>query len=117
MLTTYLIGFTILGGLLALFIIAGWSSYNEGKLPEKPTLFRWFIAGILSAGLASYAWLFGAGGDPSKLMENVGSALEVNKIMDNLSSPAGAIVINSTEPVETKEKEIQNELVIGMPKF
>ena len=117
MLTTYLIGFTILGGLLALFIIAGWSSYNEGKLPEKPTLFRWFIAGILSAGLASYAWLFGAGGDPSKLMENVGTALEVNKIMDNLSSPAGAIVINPTEPIEEKEKEIQNELVIGMPKF
>jgi len=116
MLTTYLIAFTILGGLLALFIIAGWSSYNEGKLPEKPTLFRWFIAGVLSAGLASYTWLFGAGGDPSKLMENVGSALEVNKIMDNLSSPAGAIVINSTE-TEEKEKEPLNELVIGMPKF
>ena len=121
-----------------MFAIAGWNSYNEGKLPETQTLFRWFLAGITAAGISSYVWLFGTGGDPLKLMEKVSQALEVKEMMDTLktpiggglaavseatstatastvstaSSPATAVAISTASPPEKK-----SELSIGMPTF
>lgn len=105
----YLIVMTAIGGFLALFSAAGWSSYKEKKLPATPTLFRWFVAGILTAGLGSYAWLFGAGGDPSALLGHVGEALEVKEVVETLTSAVGS---TAKEAVETA-----SELTVGMPSF
>jgi len=82
----YLIVFTLLGGLLSVFGVAGWSSFNTKTLPDISILFRWFIGGLLTSGLGSYAWLYGAGGDPGKLMESVGDALEVKEVMETLKT-------------------------------
>ena len=111
----YFIGFTILGGIIAIFVVAGWNSYNEGKLPEVQTMFRWFLAGITAAGISSYVWLFGTGGDPSKLFNKVSQALEVNEIIDSLKAPAGgASVIAEVKEIPV-EKPI--EMTVGMPTF
>jgi hypothetical protein len=89
MATLYLIVSIILGGCLALFGAAGWSSYKDKKLPNTPDLFRWFVAGSLSSGLAAYAWMFGAGGDPSALLEKLGDTLEMKEIAETLTSAVG----------------------------
>jgi len=104
--TVYLIVLTALGGLLTLFAVAGWSSYKDGKLPETSMLFRWFAAGILTTGLSAYAWLFGAGGDPTKILEQVGESLEVKEIMEGLTSAAGNI-----------KPDGGGEMTVGMPNF
>ena len=106
-LSVYFIIFTIVGGLLALFGVAGWSSYNSKKLPELAILFRSFLAGIFGSGLAAYAWLFGFNGDPSKLIEQVSDALEVKETLETLTQAAGA-----TESASTGE-----EMKVGMPNF
>ena len=115
MLTVYLIAFTILGGLLATFAVAGWNSYNEGKLPETHTLFRWFLAGITASGLSAYVWLFGAGGNPEKMLESVTQALEMNEIVEKLQNSVGG----SSEPEVPKPviKEKTTEITVGMPNF
>jgi len=117
MLTVYLIAFTILGGLLASFAIAGWSSYSEGKLPATPTIFRWFLAGITASGLSAYVWLFGAGGDPEKMIQSVSQALEVNEIIEKLSG--GSVEPDTKTQVKEKEKEKEKptEITVGMPNF
>ena len=118
MLTVYLIAFTVIGGLLASFAVAGWSSYNEGKLPATPTIFRWFLAGITASGISAYVWLFGAGGDPSKLIETVTNAFEVNEILSG-----GAVSAVSSVLTAQPEQEIQKlvekptEITVGMPNF
>lgn len=113
MLSLYFIAFTLLGGIFTLFVIAGWNSYKEGKLPGKTTLFRWFLAGLTASGLSSYMWLFGAGGDPASIIEKVGEALEVKEIMEKLTLPVGGAVVVPEPPVLEKPAEI----TIGMPKF
>lgn len=118
--TAYFIGFTILGGLIAVFAISGWNSYSEGKLPETPILFRWFLAGLTAAGLSAYAWLFGAGGDPAKMMESVSQAFEVKQIMEKLSNPVGGAVEPEPEvkaPTKEKEREKETLISVGMPNF
>jgi hypothetical protein len=107
--TLYLIVMTAIGGLITLFGAAGWGSYSEKKLPATPVLFRWFVTGTLGAGLGAYAWLYGAGGDPSKLLESVGEALEVKSVMEGLTS-----AVASTTGVA---KEAASELTVGMPTF
>ena len=107
--TMYLIVMTALGGLLSLFAAAGWSSYKDNKLPAISVLFRWFVTGILTSGLSGYAWLFGAGGDPSKLIEQIGSALEVNEVMEGLKSAVGGA---AKEIVSTA-----SDNTVGMPSF
>ncbi len=72
-----------------MFGAAGWSSYKDKKLPNTPDLFRWFVAGSLSSGLAAYAWMFGAGGDPSALLEKLGDTLEMKEIAETLTSAVG----------------------------
>ena len=106
--TMYLIIFTAIGGLIALFAAAGWGSYKEKKLPATSVLFRWFITGILTTGLAAYAWIFGAGGDPGKLVEKLGDALEVKEVLEGLSA--------AVEGGETHKSD-ENELKVGMPTF
>jgi len=103
--TPVFLGSAIGGGLLSSFIAAGWSSYKESKLPDVAALFRWFLVGLISIGCVAYAWLFGAGGDPSALLTSVGEVLEVKEVMHSLST-------SSTAPSLKVE-----ELTVGMPKF
>lgn len=110
--TLYLIVSIILGGCLALFGAAGWSSFKDKKLPNTPDLFRWFVAGSLSSGLAAYAWMFGAGGDPSALLETLGESLEVKEIAETLTSAIG-----SAGEEAKKVAEAAGEFTVGMPTF
>ena len=112
--TTYLIALTAIGGCIALFASAGWSSYTDKKLPATPVLFRWFVTGILVTGLGAYAWLFGAGGDPSTLLEKVGDALEVKEMMKGLTSAVGG---GATEIAKVIGGVNSTELNVGMPSF
>ena len=108
----YLIVSIILGGCLALFTAAGWSSYKDKKLPNTPDLVRWFVAGSLSSGLAVYAWMFGAGGDPSALLEKLGDSLEVKEIAETLTSAVGVVGEGAK-----KVAEEAGEMTVGMPTF
>lgn len=114
--TMYLIIMTAIGGFLALFAAAGWGSYKEKKLPATPMLFRWFVAGILSSGLASYAWLFGAGGDPTKVLEKLGDSLEVKEIAETLTSAVGGAA-EAAKEVASETAAAASELTVGMPSF
>jgi hypothetical protein len=89
--TLYFFIITLLGGVLALFFASGWSSYKHKKIPETPILFRWFVAGVVSVGLAAYTWIFGYGGNVSEVVEAIGGALEVSELVsgDTARSRAG----------------------------
>ena len=135
--TVYFLVFTLLGGVLAVFASAGWSSYTEHKLPDTHVLFRWLLAGTLTSGLAAYAWLFGAGGDPSAILASVGDALDVKGVVSTLSSAVqstGNTVAEATESVSTAAtkvaavgavaaaaaaaaKDAAAEMTLGMPTF
>ena len=127
--TAYLILFTLLGGGLALFIAAGWSSYKENKLPENSVLFRWFIAGSFTCGIAAYAYLFGAGGDPTSMFQSIGESLEIKEVVETLTSAvasgatvatAAAAAVSSSGESHKKPRaasESGEELKIGMPNF
>jgi len=128
--TAYLILFTLLGGGLALFIAAGWSSYKENKLPENSVLFRWFIAGSFTCGIAAYAYLFGAGGDPTSMFQSIGESLEIKEVVETLTSAvvsgatvatAAAAAVSSSSGESHKKpraaSESGEELKIGMPNF
>jgi hypothetical protein len=110
--TLYLIVMTAIGGLLSLFAAAGWGSYSEKKLPATPVLFRWFVTGTLGAGLGAYAWLYGAGGDPTKMLESVGDMLEVKGVMEGLTSAVGG-----ASEVVKEVAENASEITVGMPTF
>ena len=117
--TLYLIIMTAIGGLLSLFAAAGWGSYSDKKLPATPVLFRWFVTGTLGTGLAAYAWLFGAGGDPTKFLESMGNALEVKEVMEGLTSAVGGAgaVAETVANVAKDVAETTSELTVGMPTF
>ncbi|NBT46935.1 MAG: hypothetical protein EBT07_03825 [Actinobacteria bacterium] len=112
--TLYLIVMTAIGGLLTLFAAAGWGSYSEKKLPAMPVLFRWFVTGTLGAGLGAYAWLYGAGGDPTKMLESMGEALEVKGVMEGLTS---AVSSGGAASLVEQVAESASELTVGMPAF
>ena len=112
----YLIVSILLGGFLALFGSAGWSSYSAKKLPATPDLFRWFVAGSLTAGLGSYAWMYGAGGDPSALLETIGDSLEMKDVVNTLTSSVSGAAAAGAETVQ-KVVEEASELTVGMPRF
>jgi hypothetical protein len=109
----YLIVFGLIGGVIALFSAAGWSSFQYKKLPDNSTLFRWFVTGILGSGLAGYAWIFGAGGDPSTLVEKVSDALEVKEVVETLTSAVGSVAKSASDAAAAAG----NELTVGMPRF
>lgn len=118
--TMYLIVLTLLGGLLSLFAAAGWGSYSEKKLPATPVLFRWFVTGILGSGLGSYAWLYGAGGDPTKFLEQLGDSLEVKEVMEGLTAAAGSVsvaAVTGGTAVAEKVVEAASDITVGMPTF
>jgi hypothetical protein len=127
--TTYLILFTLLGGGLALFIAAGWSSYKDNKLPETSILFRWFVAGSFTSGLAAYAYLFGAGGDPTSMFQSIGESLEIKEVVQTLTSAVAASSVvsaavggDSTEAKKsvvatTTTSDNKEEIKVGMPNF
>ena len=117
--TMYLIVLTLLGGLLSLFAAAGWGSYSEKKLPATPVLFRWFVTGILGSGLGSYAWLYGAGGDPTKFLEQLGESLEVKEVMEGLTAAAGSVATAASTGGAVAEKVVEaaSEITVGMPTF
>jgi hypothetical protein len=110
--TAYLLIIAALGGLLALFAAAGWGSYNEKKIPATPILFRWFVAGVIGSGISAYAWVFGAGGDPAKLLESMSESLEVKSVVESLSSAVGG----ATQAVESVAQST-SEITVGMPSF
>jgi hypothetical protein len=112
MATLYLIVSIVLGGCLALFGSAGWSSYKDKKLPNMPDLFRWFVAGSLGSGLAAYAWIFGAGGDPEALLGKLSESLEVKEIAETLSSAVSAAGDSAKRVAEGA-----SEITVGMPRF
>ena len=114
--TLYLIISIILGGCLALFGAAGWSSYKDRKLPNTPDLFHWFVAGSLSSGMAAYAWMFGAGGDPEALLGRLGESLEVKEIAETLTSAVGSVG-SAAADVAKKAAEEASEMTVGMPRF
>ncbi len=125
----YFLGFSLLGGLLALFGSAGWSSYKHKKIPEKGVLFRWFVAGLVAVGIATYVWLFGANGDASQFMGSVSQALDLTMLTKLVSVGAmvagGSTVLSkegeATTPVESGQSEasVQDlpQLTVGMPTF
>lgn len=119
--TAYLILFTLLGGGLALFIAAGWSSYKDNKLPENSILFRWFVAGSFTCGLAAYAYLFGAGGDPTNMFQSIGESLEIKEVINTLTSAVAAssvvTAVGSTDTKKADTSDTKDELKIGMPNF
>ncbi len=109
--TFYFLGIALGGGLLSLFLSAGWSSFKHKKIPEKDILFRWFVAGLVAAGLLAYAWIFGSGGDVGEVMNRLGGALELSAIAGLTAATVG------NEETVKDEKEKREELQIGMPKF
>ena len=132
--TVYFLVFTLLGGLLAVFASAGWTSYTQHKLPDTHSLFRWLLAGTLTSGLAAYAWLFGAGGDPSAILTTVGDALDMKEVVKTLSTAvhstgdtasaaataAAAVAVAAADTaasVAASVKESANEMTLGMPTF
>ena len=117
--TMYLLVLTLLGGCLSLFASAGWGAYSEKKLPATPVLFRWFVTGLLSSGLGAYAWLFGAGGDPTKWLESLGESLEVKEVMEGLTAAAGTMKAAATAGGAVAEKvaEAATDITVGMPTF
>lgn len=119
----YLIVLTLIGGFLTLFAAAGWGSYSEKKLPATPMLFRWFVTGLLGSGLGSYAWLYGANGDPTKLIEQISESLEVKQVMEGLTQAAGSVAAASNATpaavatVAETLAETASEITVGMPTF
>ncbi len=123
--TLYFLGIALGGGIMALFVSAGWSSFKHKKIPEKGILFRWFVAGLVAAGLLGYAWIFGSGGDVGEIVNRIGDALDLENVM-KLTATAGALggLVGSTEVAEdaaaaaalAKDAK-KDELQIGMPRF
>jgi hypothetical protein len=90
----YFIGVALGGGLLALFLSAGWGSFKHKKVPEKAILFRWFIAGLVGSGLLAYAWIFGSGGDMGELINKIGTtSIDLNEVVK--AAAAGSAVLTS----------------------
>jgi hypothetical protein len=118
--TFYFLGITLGGGLLALFLSAGWSSFKHKKIPEKGILFRWFVAGIVAAGLLAYAWIFGSGGDMGDVMNRITGALDLENVL-KLTATMGTVAAATEALTEDKDKdndkEQSNEMKIGMPNF
>jgi hypothetical protein len=114
--TASLLVITLVGGLVIPFAVAGWTSYNDGKLPDLKLLFRLFLAGIVTSGAGAYAWLFGAGGDPIKALETVGEALEVKEVIESLSAGVSSTK-EKEEKSESKSSDGEDEIKVGVPPF
>ena len=107
--TVYFLAITILGGLLFAFFATGWGSYKDKKLPDKPVILRWFVAGAVAAGLAAYAYIFGSGGDVGEIIKTVADNLEVEAFLKMTSAAA--------EDAKEVLSSATDELTVGMPNF
>lgn len=112
--TLYFLGITLGGGLISLFLSAGWSSFRHKKIPEKGILFRWFVAGLVAAGLIAYAWIFGSGGDVGEIVNRISGALDLENVM-KLGATIGTVAA-ATDALSSAE-EGKEEMKIGMPNF
>lgn len=136
--TAYFIGISLGGAALTLFTATGWSSYKHKKIPEKPVLFRWFVAGLVAAGLVAYAWIFGAKGDVGGALKKIGGALDIDAVQSLSAIAAGAMATvsslsggggdskkdsdaNGTDAPNMSINEVTKgttpELTVGMPAF
>jgi hypothetical protein len=123
----YLLGFSLLGGLVSLFASAGWSSYKHQKIPERGVLFRWFVAGVVAVGLGAYVWIFGANGDVQQMMGQMTNALDITTFtklasMGTLLAGGGAALKNAEDASGAMEhaegvQQEAPELTVGMPTF
>lgn len=100
--TLYFILLTLTGGILLLFIAAGWSSFKEKKIPETPILFRWFVAGIVGTGLGAYTWIFGYGGDVAEVVQKLSEVISTSE--ESTSS-------------EYKNGSETESITVGFPRF
>ena len=107
--TVYFLAITVIGGLLFAFFATGWGSYKDKKLPDKPVMFRWFIAGAVAAGLGAYAYIFGSGGDVGEVIKSLSDNLD----LDALTKLTQAATEEVQEVVTTAAEEIK----VGMPNF
>ncbi len=122
--TLYFLAIALGGGLLAIFLSAGWSSFKHKKIPEKGIMFRWFVAGLVTAGLCAYAWIFGSGGDVGEMVSRIGGALDIENVMKVAATAATAAtaaatagglgLVGSADVVEEPKKD---EMHVGMPRF
>jgi len=125
--TLYFLAITVTGGILTLFFAAGWGSFKHKKVPEKPVLFRWFVAGLVAAGLGAYAWIFGSGGDVQGFVKTMGESMELSSLlkMASVSTLLASTVEGATdgeaaeggETTTTATAAASSELTIGMPSF
>lgn len=136
--TLYFLGIALGGAVLSLFAATGWSSYKHKKIPERPVMFRWFVAGLVAAGLVAYAWIFGAGGDVGAAIKQLGGSLDLPAVgtlaagaLTSLTALTGVGGANSTtkdESVDGKKDSDDTtdsrppslsvaELTVGMPTF
>ncbi len=104
---------------MALFVAAGWGSYKDKKVPEKAILFRWFIAGLVASGLLGYAWIFGAGGDVSGMMQRITETLDVDTVVKavSLSALTASVSGGGASAAAAAEEDKKDELQVGMPSF
>ena len=119
---------------MALFLSAGWGSFKHKKVPEKAILFRWFVAGLVGAGLIAYAWIFGSGGDMKDLIDKIGAAsIDLNEVVKVAAASSavltGALKGSSEDSSEESNQEKDDlgkpravsgtggELQVGMPNF
>lgn len=112
--TLYFLAIALGGGLLAIFLSAGWSSFKHKKIPEKGIMFRWFVAGLVTAGLCAYAWIFGSGGDVGDMVSRIGGALDIENVMKVAATAATA---GGLGLVGTADEPKKDEMHVGMPKF
>jgi hypothetical protein len=125
--TLYLLAIALGGGMFALFASAGWSSFKHKKIPEKGILFRWFVAGLMGAGLLAYAWIFGSGGDMGQVIHRIGGVLDIDsvlKLASTLGTVAAATATTGTTGTVSEDSKSAEEsqskeenLKIGMPNF
>ena len=137
--TLYFIGVALGGGLLALFLSAGWGSFKHKKVPEKAILFRWFVAGLVGAGLLAYAWIFGSGGDMGDLIAKIGTtSIDFNEVVKAAAAgsaaltsalavgSSGDVAATTTDATESSSAEDVGkqraasgsaDLHVGMPNF
>jgi hypothetical protein len=107
--SAYFIAISLIGGLLFAFFAVGWTSYKDKKIPEKAVIFRWFVAGMVAAGLAAYAYIFGSGGDVGEIVKSVSESLDMDAILKMTAA--------ATEEVTEVAVSAAEEIKVGMPNF
>jgi hypothetical protein len=107
--SAYFIAISLIGGILFAFFAVGWASYKDKKIPEKAVIFRWFVAGMVAAGLGAYAYIFGSGGDIGEIVKNVSESFDVGAIIK--------MTTGATEELVDVAVSAAEEIKVGMPNF